>query len=350
VPLRLAMHGGCFRVALGPSEVKSGVLTVEPGFAPFLTDRFERYPERRNVEVCDANGQIICTDLVTRSVKRETIWGGHATGEEAAFDVRAWLGGHRARARDSVRVTILNWRPARWRFEFEPRSEYRREAIAAQDRALGDCIQTLLDESYDEHIYTHAAILTAYARLPGARGYPGNPWFAVLANDPRFFVTDFDIRAGEGNSTVDFLRAPWDVPEVREQQFTRGQGRQVYRFTVTKNYGQQKRVVEILGKHTLADFDDAMREAFDLDTLEHLSEFTRITPRGKGKRPREQQFGEINPFETTPAMKLRLAGLGLEVGAKLEYLYDFGDSLRHTLVLEDISDAVRGVKYPRVIA
>ncbi len=48
-------------------------------------------------------------------------------------------------------------------------------------------------------------------------------------------------------------------------------------------------------------------------------------------------------------MELRLAGLGLKVGAELEYLYDFGDSLRHTLVLQSIGDAEQGVKYPRVV-
>ena len=59
--------------------------------------------------------------------------------------------------------------------------------------------------------------------------------------------------------------------------------------------------------------------------------------------------GEINPFEPTPAMKRRLAGLGLEVGAELEYLYDFGDSLEHTLVLQSIGQAERGMKYPRAV-
>ena len=108
-------------------------------------------------------------------------------------------------------------------------------------------------------------------------------------------------------------------------------------------------MIEILGRHTLADFDDIMRAAFDLDTWDHLSEFTRITPRGKGKMPRKQQYGTINPFEPTPAMKLRLAGLGFDVGAELEYLYDFGDCLRHTLMLESIGEKERSVTYPRVV-
>jgi len=348
-PLRLALSGVCFRVPITSEEIKQGVLAIEPGFVPFLTSRFHQAIPQEEIELRDADDQSIPTRLVTVSLTRRTMDGEKNTQQCTAFDLGEWLHAQRARAKDSVRVTILNWRPARLRFEFEPHSQYRRDAFAAQDHALADCIQTLLDESYDERIYTKPAILTAYARMPGARDYPGNHWLAVLVNDPRFFVTDFDIKAGEGMSTLDFLRAPLDAPEFRGERFTREQGAKVYRFVAAKNYGKQTRVVEILGRQTLAAFDDVMREAFDLDTFDHLSEFTRITPRGKGKKPREQQYGEINLFEPTPAMKLRVAGLGLEVGAQLEYVYDFGDWLTHKLVLERMGAAERGVKYPRVL-
>ncbi len=348
-PLRLAMSGVRFRVPITPEETKQGVLAIEPGFVPFLINRLHQAIPQEEIGMYDANDQIIPTRLITVPLTRGTFLSEQKTRPCIAFDLGEWLRAHRARAKDSVKVTILNWRPARLRFEFEPHSQYRKDAFAAQDRALADCIQTLLDESFYERIYTKPAILTAYARMPGARDYPGNHWLAVLVNDLRFFVTDFDIKAGEGMSTLDFLRAPLDAPEFRGERFTREQGDKVYRFVATKNYGKQTRVVEILGKQTLAAFDDVMREAFDLDTFDHLSEFTRITPRGKGKKPREQQYGEINPFEPTPAMKLRVAGLGLEVGAQLEYVYDFGDWLTHKLVLEGIGDAEHGVKYPRVL-
>ena len=348
-PLRLAMPGICFRVPLAAGDVQSGLLPVLPGFIPFLIDRFNYVIARGGIEVRDEDDQIISAGPVTAPRQRKTVWGDQVTEDYAVFDLRDWLRAHRARAQDSLRVTILNWRPARLRFEFEPQSAYRKDAFAAQDRALADCVQGLLDESYDERIYSNPAILTAYARMPGAHDYPGNHWLATLIDDPRFFVTDFEIRASEGYSTADFLRDPFAEPESKEQPFTREQGGMVYRFSATKNYGKRRHVVEILGRHTLADFDGVMRGAFDLDFSDHLSEFTRITSRGRGKRPREQRYGEINPFEPTPAMKRRLAGLGLEVGAELEYLYDFGDSLRHTLVLQSISIAERGAKYPRIV-
>jgi hypothetical protein len=35
--------------------------------------------------------------------------------------------------------------------------------------------------------------------------------------------------------------------------------------------------------------------------------------------------------------------------ARRLYLYDFGDNLKHTLVLESIHPAKKGIKYPRVV-
>ncbi len=347
VPLRLAMPGVRFRVLLEPDGVQQGILPIHPGFIPCLLQGHFGLVPADQIELLDVNDHPLATRLVTVKMTRETLDGEEVTKEQVAFDLKDWLSAHHARAGDSVLVTILQWRPARLRLELEPRAQYRKADIAAPDRALADLVQTLLDESYDEQIYTHSAILTAYARMPTARVYPGNHWLAVLVNDPRFFVTDFNIRPGEGMSTLDFLRGGWAEPErVKERSFTRGEGNKVYRFRAQARYTSKTRALEILGKHTLADFDDVMRDAFDLDAMDHLSEFTLITPRGKGKKPRKTQYGEINPFEPTPAMELRIAGLGLEVGAELEYVYDFGDWLEHKLVLENIGDPTKGVQDP----
>lgn len=349
VPLRLAMPDVRFRVVLGAEEAKQGMLAVRPGFVPFLTDRIGRIIAPDQIEFFDASDQRLPAQLVTLPIKRKTIDGEYDIRDEEVFDVNAWLRPLRPYAHDSVLVTILNWRPARMRLEFEPRAHYDKLAITAQNRVLVDAIQTLLDESYDQRIRTHSAILTALARMPSARNYPGDQWLAVLMNDSHFFVTDFNIEPSQGKSTLDHWQGDWDEPSFVEQKFTREQGSQVYRFVATQSYGHQSRIIEILGKHTFADFDDAMRAAFDLDFSDHLSEFTRVFDRGRGKKSRKQEYGEINPFEPTPAMKLRLAGLGLEVGAKFDYVYDFGDWLVHKLVLESMGRAERGVEYPRVL-
>lgn len=351
VPLRLAMPGICFRVPLDADDVKSGLVPVQPGFVPFITNRFSHTIATDNIEVRDENGQIISkgptAGLAQRQIK--TFWRSYCALGDDAFDLRNWLGAHHARAGDSLQVTILNWRPARLRFEFESQSAYREDVIAAQDHALADCVQGLLDESYDERIYTNPAVLTAYARMSGAHDYPGDHWLPVLFEDPRFLITSLEIKASEGISTAEYLFPSFEDSEPEEEPLTPDQGNQVYRFNATRNDGTRERIIEILGKHTLANFDDVMRTAFRLDHFDHLSEFTRITNRGRGKKPHEQQYGEINPFEPTPAMEQRLAGLGLEVGAELEYLYDFGDSLRHTLILQSITSAARNTKYPRVV-
>ena len=45
---------------------------------------------------------------------------------------------------------------------------------------------------------------------------------------------------------------------------------------------------------------------------------------------------------------LHIAGLGLQPGDKLEYVYDFGDWIEHVIELEDIGKAEKGVQYPRI--
>ena len=160
-------------------------------------------------------------------------------------------------------------------------------------------------------------------------------------------LTEFEIMPAD--QLLPFERMMMEPGEdaVREQPFTREQGQQIYHFKAVSRYRKRERVIEIQGKHTLADFDDVMREAFDLDFADHLSEFTRIISRGKGKRPRQIPYGELNPFEKTAAAKVRVAGLGLETGAQLVYVYDFGDWLEHSLTLESIHAPERGLTYPR---
>ena len=66
---------------------------------------------------------------------------------------------------------------------------------------------------------------------------------------------------------------------IEEKPFTAKQGKQVYRFRASR--GKKQFVIEAQGNNTLGDLDAAMREAFELDTCDHLSEFTLVTPRGK---------------------------------------------------------------------
>jgi len=345
----LALRGVRFRVPLEQEEIKQGIVFAEPGFTPFIKSGKQHGWMAVSAEFSDANDHPIPSRVIALPLTMPGFLGGEVTIERPVFELRDWLRVQRAHAGDSLLLSILDLGKSHFRLEFEPRAKRRTQDIEAQNRALSDLVYQLLQDTYDERLVTSQAIPTAFARLPTARDYPGDHWIVALEQDGRMRVTDWQIVPSDHKFPFDRLFEKPGSSDVREQPFTREQGRQVYRFRAKQNYGKKERGIEILGKHTLADFDEVMREAFDLDTFDHLSEFTRITRRGKGKKPHEQQYGEINPFEPTAAMKLRIAGLGLNVGAELEYVYDFGDWIKHTLVLEGIGSTERGAEYPRVI-
>jgi hypothetical protein len=99
------------------------------------------------------------------------------------------------------------------------------------------------------------------------------------------------------------------------------------------------RRIEIEGDQTLGDLDSIMREAFNHDD-DHLSEFF------SGAVWKSEGFGEIDPDGNGPGAKKKIDELGLEEGGTLEYVYDFGDDIRHVIKLEKIVGPVDGAKYP----
>ena len=104
------------------------------------------------------------------------------------------------------------------------------------------------------------------------------------------------------------------------------------------------RRIEIKGSQTLGDFDDIMREAFDHDTFDHLSEFF------SGKAWRSEGFGEIYPDGGGSGARKKIHQRGLSEGDTIEYIYDFGDNIQHVIKLEKIVEPEKGVEYPRIIA
>jgi hypothetical protein len=118
----------------------------------------------------------------------------------------------------------------------------------------------------------------------------------------------------------------------------------VYVFKVALKYRKGLwRRIEIKSSQTLSDFDCAIRDAFNHDIFDHLSEFF------KGRWP-EGGFGEINPYEEGSGAKKRIEQLGLSEGDKMGYVYDFGDEILHIITLAKIVQPEEGVKYPRVIS
>ncbi|ODS36614.1 MAG: hypothetical protein A7316_04845 [Candidatus Altiarchaeales archaeon WOR_SM1_86-2] len=101
------------------------------------------------------------------------------------------------------------------------------------------------------------------------------------------------------------------------------------------------RRIEIGDDQTLGDLDDMMREAFKHDTFDHLSEFYRDHACRSG-------FGEIYPDGGGQGSDIKIGSIGTYIGAKMGYVYDFGDYIQHVLTLEEIKDSEKGVKYPPI--
>lgn len=121
--------------------------------------------------------------------------------------------------------------------------------------------------------------------------------------------------------------------------------RRVYRFKVALKYRRGLwRVIEVEGGQTLGDFDHVIREAFDHDTSDHLSEFylERVW--------RSQGLGEIEPWGGGEGALRRVESLGLSEGDGLGYVYDFGDDIQHVITLEKILEPEEGAEYPRVVS
>lgn len=117
----------------------------------------------------------------------------------------------------------------------------------------------------------------------------------------------------------------------------------VYIFKVVLNYRKGPwRRIQIKDNQTLGDFDSIIREAFNHDSWDHLSEFY------SGRVWHSQGFGEINPHGGGKGAKKRINQLALSEGDKIEYVYDFGDNIQHVVTLEKIGKPEDGIKYPRI--
>lgn len=119
----------------------------------------------------------------------------------------------------------------------------------------------------------------------------------------------------------------------------------VFRFRAQLKYRKSTwRVIEIRGDQTLGELDAVMREAFNRDTWDHLSEFF------PGPAWQSRGYGEIDPFGGGRGAARQIGALRLHPGDTLEYVYDFGDDIQHVLTLEEIVDSEPGAIYPRITA
>jgi hypothetical protein len=348
VPLRLALQGVRFRITLTRQEATRGVLCVEPAFQCFRRQGVTP-PE---MQLLDEVGHSLAVRVVTL---RQQLTGplGSFAQEMPAFDLGDWYRTHRIRRNDSVLVTIEDWENGRYRLEHEPNNRRRQQDIERRNQELANLLFDMLEASSRERIYTYQAIPTAYARLSDPRGYPGDHWTEVIINDARMMWDGFAIDYSDVRSPLEemlFFEAHADH-RPPEKPHSPEQARQVYRFKAVLQYrpGLWRRL-EIQGGQTLADFDAILRQAFHHDTGDHLGGFWRLVRRGTGRRFREVELGDIDPFGGGSGAGQRLGGLGLKPGDESKYVYDFGDWIEHRLTLEEVAEPEARVRYPRIVA
>ncbi len=351
LPGRLAMQGARFAVPLGRQEVKHSALLLSPAFSIFL--RSEISPEEAHLK--DESGRPLPVKIVTWEKNVETPFGPSKI-EYRAFGLSDWFRAHRIRRGDYVLVTVEDWEQGHFRLEHEKARQRKRhqEEIDAKNQELADLLFDQLEAARYESIYASKVLPIVFTRMSDPRGYPGDHWLLVIAADPRMRTDGFSIHYSDWSSFLDdMLKDVYEekAPLSTEVVLSPEERRQVYRFKAALKHRKGLwRRIEIQGGQTLGDFDYVLRTAFEHDHGDHLSGFWKRVRRGKSRRYREIDLGSINPFDGGEAEDLSVAGLQLQPGDELKYVYDFGDWIEHLITLEELVEPEKDVKYPRIVA
>jgi len=98
------------------------------------------------------------------------------------------------------------------------------------------------------------------------------------------------------------------------------------------------RTFELAGSHRLHEVHRAIQTAFELDD-DHMFAFYM-----SGKH-----WDEATEFEPLRAAQVNLAQLGLKPGKRFSYVFDFGDELWHSLLVESVVDVAKAPASPRLV-
>ena len=351
LPGRLAMQGVRFAVPLERREVKRGALLISSAFPIFLRSEISL----EEVQLQDESGRPLPVKIVTWKKNIETLFG-PAKIEYWAFELSDWFRAHHIRRGDYVLVTVEDWERGHFRLEHETARQRKRhqKEIDAKNQELADLLFDQLEAARNESIYVSKALPTVFARMSDPRGYPGDHWLLVITADPRMRATGSFIHYADWSSPLDnILKGIYEeeAPPSAEVALSPEESRRVYRFKTALKYRKGLwRRIEIQGGQTLADFDYILRVAFEHDHGDHLSGFWKRVRRGKSRRYREIDLGSINPLGEGSAADLSVAGLQLQPGDELKYVYDFGDWIKHLITLEETVEPEKDAKYPRIVA
>ena len=153
--------------------------------------------------------------------------------------------------------------------------------------------------------------------------------------------SDYSITYPERHNLMERLLTEGEPP-FDEQDFTPEHGEQVYQFRAALKYREDIwRRIEIQGNQTLAEFDYVLRSQFGHDRSDHLCGFWKLVRRGQTQRYRQIDLGNVDPLGEGSGAQIRIAGLGLQIGDRLKYVYDFGDWIEHEITLEKVKSGTR---------
>lgn len=349
LPMHLALQGVRFRLRLDRESVNSGLLEIEHNLRSYLPRNFPL----QQLSFVDQQGRSIPFELKRLTRKVETFFG---VSDDIQYHVNIgqWFRTQKMYAKDHLLFTILDWENGVFQLERERASILNQSLLRERNRQLADILWNLLEAASDEIIYAHIAVPSAYALLPEKDGYPPDHWLVVIEEDGRMESDGMDIRYRDGRLSILEVMIRREIGErisAAPKKYSREQGEKIYRLKAELAYNPKIwRTIEIRGKQTLADLDEALRRAFNHDPYDHLGGFWKLVPRGseKKKRYREVDLGDVYPLgQGGEAAKTRIAGVGFGVGDKIKYVYDFGDWIEHILTVEAIGEAQQSVVYPR---
>jgi hypothetical protein len=352
LPLRFAYQGARYRIRLTKEKVDHAAFSIEECFHHYLPPQFKR----EAIRLIDVQGNPISTQFVktphtiTFSPKKQVEY------QDPVIVMREWFRSQKIYFKDHLLITVEDWEQGIFRLECDRFGGQRPDLIAERNHLIADMLFEMLESAQYEEISADIAVPTVYAKLPDKPGYPADHWTWIASNDPRMIADGWGIHYP--NSKFSPLKrmlaeAKWQSLVVAGESFTKEEGLQVFRLRAfLKNKPSIWREVEILGKQPLANLDRALRIAFNHDTFDHLAGFWKKIARSGGsrKRYREIDLGTVNPYEEGEGSDTAVASLKLQVSDQLKYVYDFGDWIEHTLELQSIGSAEKGVDYPREVA
>lgn len=351
LPLHLVYQGVRFRIHLDRQMIDSGLLDIETILGAYLPRQFPL----EQITLIDSTSQPIPFQLKKVSQQIDYFYDSHEWMTWHAH-IKTWFRSQKMYHNDHILVTIKDWEEGIFRFEREKASARDSDLLMQRSRLLADIFYELLEKSTYETIIQGVAVPTAYAILPDKNGYPPDHWEVIIEDDERMMYDFGQIGYSDGRLAAmgSISEHLYEEPMVKPQQnLSREEELQVYRIKAALDYDPKIwRVIEIQGAQTLAELDSALRSAFNHDPYDHLAGFWKMVPREGRKRTRyrEVQIGAVNPFEEAGGAGIQIAGLELQAGDKLRYVYDFGDWIEHLLTLESIDPPKTNQEYPREIA